>query len=300
MQERAHIPVLAEKVSQLLRPPGKKVLLDCTIGDGGHAARLLGEADPDAHLIGIDVDPISLQRAAEALSRFPGRFRLFQARFSEVRRVLREAGFAAADLLIADLGLASHQLDDASRGFSFSVDGPLDMRMGPGKTTAADIVNRTAERELADLIYRYGQERYSRRIARAIVRARGESPVRRTRRLAEIVAAAMPPATRKTRRGVHPATRTFQALRIATNRELDELEALLGALEEILAIGGRAGIISFHSLEDRRVKQAFAALTRTGSMKLLTRKPMRPDEREVAENSRSRSARFRAIERIAA
>ncbi len=298
--EQVHRPVLAEQTIKLLEPGDKKIMLDCTVGAGGHAELLLTAAGPDAQLIGMDVDEGNLRLARRRLERFNGRFRLFQAKFSQADQVLAQAGVGPVDLILADLGVSSNQLDDPRRGFSFSADGPLDMRLGGAGKTAADLVNTLGDKELANLIYEFGEERYSRRIARAIVRSRAQGRIERTVQLAQIVASAIPLATRRTRRGVHPATRTFLALRIAVNDELTELDRLLDLLSTILAVGGAAGIISFHSLEDRRVKQVFAKLTRTGITKLLTKKPITPTAGEVAENRRSRSAKLRGIQKIVA
>ncbi len=294
-----HVPVLVEEVVALLDPPGRRVLVDCTVGLGGHAEALLDAAGERAVLLGIDLDAENLRRARRRLERFGRRVRLFEANFADVREVLAEAGEPAADLLLADLGVASSQLDDAARGLSFQADGPLDMRLGgPGGEgpTAAELVNRLDEAELAEMIYRFGEERYSRRIARAIAEARRDNRIERTRQLAEIVARALPPQARKARRGVHPATRTFQALRLAVNDELGSLARLLEALPDCLADGGRAGVISFHSLEDRPVKRRFAELAEAGRATSLTRKPVTPGRAEQAANPRSRSAKLRAIE----
>ncbi len=296
----AHVPVLRQEVTDLLAPAGRSVLVDCTVGLGGHAEALLDAAGPGAHLIGIDLDPGNLRFTRDRLARFGSRVRLFQANFAAVREVLDEAGVEATDALVADLGVASNQLDDEGRGFSFSAEGPLDMRLDPqGPRMAADLVNRLPEKQLADLIYRYGDERYSRRIARAIVSARKERPIGSTTELSRVVEGAIPPAARRARRGVHPATRTFLALRVAVNDELASLDALLSALPGVLAVGGRAAIISFHSLEDRRVKTAFAALARAGKARRLTRKPLAASPAEVQGNPRSRSAKLRGLERIA-
>ena len=295
----AHLPVLKGAVLELLSPAGRRVLLDCTVGLGGHAEALLEAAGQAAQLIGIDLDESNLLLAKDRLARFGGRVRLFQASFSDAREVLAEAGVAAADVVLADLGVSSNQLDDPGRGFCFSADGPLDMRMDrtTGRT-AGELVNALGEKELADVIYEYGQERFSRRIARAIVTARGKEPIENTARLARIVAGAMPAPVRRTRKGVHPATRTFQALRIAVNDELGRLDSLLASLGDLLAPGGSAAIISFHSLEDRQVKHAFADMNQTGRFRLLTRKPITAAEDEIANNPRSRSAKLRGIERI--
>ncbi len=302
-----HAPVLLDEAIRLLSPAGKKVLVDCTIGLGGHAEALLEAAAPDAVLIALDLDEENLRLCKIRFSPFADRVRLFHANFSELPSVLSEAGIDAADAILADLGVASVQLDDPGRGFSFApargpggLDGPLDMRMDrSGGRTAAELVNSLGEAALADLIYAYGQERYSRRIARAIVAARTPRPIGTSSELGRIVAGAYPPPTRKTRRGVHPATRTFQALRIAVNDEMSNLEKLLEHLPKALKPGGRAAVISFHSLEDRRVKHAFADWAARGEGRLLTKKPITPTVEELRRNPRSRSAKLRGIERIA-
>jgi len=296
-QGPGHVSVLRLQVSELLAPAGRRLLVDCTVGLGGHAEALLNEAGTDARLIGIDLDEANLSRAKRNLKRFDKRVRLFQANFADVADVLDAAGQGKADLLLADLGVASTQLDDPSRGLSFQADGPLDMRLDVSQgSDAADMVNRLGEAELADLIFAYGDERYSRRIARAIVAARSEKPIERTAELARIVTGAIPRSAGAARRGVHPATRTFQALRIAVNDELGSLEKLLASLPLVLAPGARAGIISFHSLEDRRVKQSFAHLVETDNARALTKKPVCATVEEIATNPRSRSAKFRVIE----
>jgi len=293
-----HVPVLLAELLRLLSPAGRGVLVDCTVGAGGHAEALLAAAGPEARLIGIDLDEACLALARRRLERFGGRVRLFAANFSDVAAVLAEAGEERADLLLADLGVASCQLDDPLRGLSFQADGPLDMRLsGAAGATAAELVNRLGERELADLIYRFGQERYSRRIARAIVRQRRQRRIERTAELARLVASAVPAAARRARRGVHPATRTFQALRIAVNDELGNLERLLAALPAVLAAGARAGIVSFHSLEDGLVKRAFREMAHRGVAVVLTDKPVTPGLEETTANPRSRSAKLRAVEK---
>jgi 16S rRNA (cytosine1402-N4)-methyltransferase len=295
-----HQPVLLDAVATLLAPAGRRVLVDCTIGLGGHAETLMELAGPEGLLIGIDFDEGNLKAAVERLARFGPRVRLFQANFRELDEVLRQAGLPAADAILADLGVASNQLDDPSRGLSFATDAPLDMRLDRrSKKTASVLVNHLDETELANLIYEYGEERYSRRIAQAIVSARRKKPMESTVELAKIIAQAMPAPVRRARRGVHPATRTFQALRIAVNDELGNLERLLGLLPSALAVGGRAAIISFHSLEDRRVKHSFADWAKTGRASLLTKKPVMAAAAEMAANPRSRSAKLRGIERVA-
>ena len=293
-----HIPVLRDEVLALLSPAGRNVLVDCTVGAGGHAEALLCAAGPDAQLIGLDADEENLALAKKRLTPFANRVRLFHGNFADVADALAEAGVAAADALLADLGVSSMQLDEPGRGFSFAAAGPLDMRMNPQEgSTAADLVHSLCEKDLADLIYEFGEERYSRRIARAIVAARTERRIDTTTALAEIVRRAYPPPARRSRRGVHPATRTFQALRIAVNDEMGCLDRLLQALPGLLAPGGRAAVISFHSLEDRRVKHAFAELAETGAASRLTKKPIVASDDEVQANPRSRSAKLRGIER---
>jgi 16S rRNA (cytosine1402-N4)-methyltransferase len=295
----AHRPVLVTEVVELLAPAGRNWLADCTVGLGGHAEAMLEAAGPGAVLIGLDVDQSNLLRAKERLGRFGRRVRLFHANFSQLPDVLDECGLAGVDAVLADLGVASSQLDDPQRGLSFSADGPLDMRLDDRlPRTAADLVNRLPEAELADLIFGFGEERFSRRIARAIVTARKEKPLRRTVELANLVTAAYPAMARRNRRGVHPATRTFQALRIAVNEELASLDALLRLLPKVLNVGGRAAVISFHSLEDRRVKQAFANWAAAGTARLLHRRVITPGEPEERDNPRSRSAKLRGVERL--
>lgn len=294
----AHTPVLRDEVVRLVSPADKKVLVDCTVGLAGHAEAMLQAAGKDALLIALDVDESNLRSAKERLASFSGRVRIFQANFTELPIVLAEVGVAAADVIIADLGLATSQLDDPSRGFSFSAEGPLDMRMDSRlEQTAGDLVNRLSQKPLADLIYQYGQERYSRRIANAITQARKQGKIETTCQLARIVERAYPAAARKSRRGVHPATRTFQALRIAVNDELGNLQSLLDQLDQLLAVGGRAAVISFHSLEDRCVKHAFAAMERAQKATVLTKKPITASAEEIQSNPRSRSAKLRGIEK---
>lgn len=295
----AHRAVMPNEVSSLLEPSSRHVFLDCTIGLAGHAELLLRQGPADAMLIGMDVDEGNLARAKDRLAPFAPRVRLFQANFAQADAVLEQAGLKSVDALLADLGIASSQLDDPRRGLSFMVDGPLDMRLDARiARTAGDLVNSLGETELADLIYQYGQERYSRRIAKVIVIARKASRIERTMELARIVESAMPAPVRRQRHGVHPATRTFQALRIAVNDEMGSLDRLLAMLPRLMGVGGHAAIISFHSLEDRRVKQAFAAWASSGAAALLTKKPLTASEDEVRQNPRSRSAKLRAIKRI--
>jgi len=294
-----HQTVLRAEAVELLQPARRRVLVDCTVGLGGHSEALLAQAGSETVLIGIDVDEDNLVKAKQRLAPYAGRVRMFRANFDQLDAVLAEAALGPADAVLADLGVASSQLDDPARGLSFLSDGPLDMRLDRERTvTAADLVNHLGEKELADLIYLNGEERYSRRIAKAIVTARTRGRISRTGELAQIVSSAYPAPARRARHGVHPATRTFQALRIAVNDELGCLDRLLALLPKALSAGGRAAIISFHSLEDRRVKQAFANLAAEGRATVLTRKPVTPGPREIEENPRSRSAKLRGMEKI--
>jgi 16S rRNA (cytosine1402-N4)-methyltransferase len=289
-----HQPVLLAESLELLAVRGGGLYVDGTVGLGGHAAELLRRSAPDGRLLGIDRDGETLERARAALLPFASRARLVHGDYREIPALL--GGEKAAGILL-DLGLSSAQLDEPERGFSFQAEGPLDMRMDRTRgETAGEVVNRRPERELADLIYRYGEEPASRRIARAIVEARRRSRIETTTALAEIVRGA---AGRSRRPGLPPATRTFQALRIRVNRELEALGATLEALALCLAPGGRLAVIAFHSLEDREVKVTFRALLTQG-FAALTRRPIRPSAEEVRENPRARSARLRAIEREAA
>jgi 16S rRNA (cytosine1402-N4)-methyltransferase len=291
-----HVPVLREAVLALLQPrPGGRYL-DATVGLGGHAEAVLEASAPSGTLLGVDRDGEALALARHRLAPFGPRVTLTQGRFEDLAE---DAGIGKEfDGILFDLGASSLQLDSAERGFSFTREGPLDMRMdrsaGP---MAADLVNRLAEQDLADLIFRWGEERWSRRIARAIVEARRRTPIRTTTEMASLVAGAIP--RRAWPRHIHPATRTFQALRIAVN---DELTALGPALERAVGLlrpGGRAAVISFHSLEDRIVKQTWRGLETGGGARVLTKRPITPGETEVAGNPRARSAKLRAVERPA-
>jgi 16S rRNA (cytosine1402-N4)-methyltransferase len=283
-----HLPVLLDEAMELLAVKRSGLYVDGTLGLAGHAAEILRRSAPDGRLLGTDRDGHSLALARAKLAEFGERARVFKADFRDLPSLLGSEG---VDGILLDLGMSSAQLDDPERGLSFQLEGPLDMRLDRSQgVTASDVVNRMRERELADLIYRYGEETASRRIARAIVEAR---PLRTTRELAEVVKRAAP---RSRRPGLHPATRTFQALRIHVNRELEGLGDALRALARALRPRGRMAVIAFHSLEDREVKQAFRALAGEG-FRLVTKKPVRPGEGELALNPRARSARLRGIER---
>jgi 16S rRNA (cytosine1402-N4)-methyltransferase len=286
-----HTPVLLAETMELLAVSAGGLYVDGTVGLGGHAEEILRRSAPDGRLLAFDRDPAALEHARARLAPFGERVRFEHADFREIPE--RLAGESPRGVL-ADLGVSSMQIDDAERGFSFSAEGPLDMRMDPTRGfTAADLVNRLPERELADLIYRWGEEHASRRIARAIVETRRLRPLATTTELAAVVRRS---AGRSRRPGLDAATKTFQALRIHVNRELEGLSSALERIAETLAPGGRLVVIAFHSLEDREVKQTFRALATRG-FEILTRKPVRPGDEETGANPRARSARLRALVR---
>ena len=291
-----HVPVMTAEILQFLRPEHGGLFVDCTVGLGGHARALL-EAGA-TRLVGLDRDLDALARAAETLAPWRERVELVHADYRAIADVLDERQIAAVDGTLADLGVSSMQFDAPGRGFSFQRDEPLDMRMDRSQgETAADFIARATEVELADTIFRYGEERFSRRIARALVETRRETPVTSTAQLASIVRRSIP------RRGymrIDPATRTFQALRIWVNRELDGLDRFLEATVSRLRAGARVAIITFHSLEDRIVKHTLRALERNEALiRVLTKKPLTPDENELQRNPRARSAKLRVAERMA-
>ena len=292
----AHNPVLAAEATQYLQPQRGGVFVDCTVGLGGHTSALLSAGA--TRIIGLDRDLDALDRAREALAPWLERVDLVHADFRSLDTVLDRLGIPVVDGALADLGVSSLQFDAPGRGFSFQRDEPLDMRMDrSGGDTAADLVARSGERELADAIFHYGEERYSRRIARAIVDTRRRSPIETTGQLAAIVRRAIP------RRGfmrIDPATRTFQAIRIWVNQELEGLDRFLEAAVRRLRLGARLVVITFHSLEDRIVKHTFRALERSevAPLKVLTKKPIVPTDEEVERNPRARSAKLRAAERV--
>ena len=292
-----HLSVLLKEAIEFLAVKAGGTYIDATLGAGGHSFAIAKRLGAQGHLIGLDKDPAALAIARSRLQPpeaggWP-QIELRQASFSEVGEMPERM----ADGILADLGLSSLQLAEAQRGFSFQAEGPLDMRMDPrAERTADQAVNRLDERELADLIYEFGEERRSRRIARAIVRAR---PIRSTRHLADAISAAARPMNPAERR-IHPATRTFQAIRIWVNRELDDLQALLSenAAPRVLKPGGRLVVISFHSLEDRIVKDAMRSGAQAGLYRLLTKKPVGAGGEETARNPRARSAKLRAAEKV--
>ena len=270
------------------------MIVDATLGTGGHASAML-EAAPQARLLGIDQDAAAIVHAREALAQSEDRITLVQANFAEISSAMHAAGFDHADAILADLGMSSFALDDAARGFSFRLDGPLDMRMDQRATLSAyDLVNEEPEAELARIFREYGEERMPGRIARTIVEARRKKRIETTGELRALVERAIGPHRRG---GVHPATRTFQAIRIAVNREIDSLEKFLREAPAMLAPGGRLAVIAFHSLEDRAVKERFRELGRGADYNNLTTKVIKPTQREIVENPRARSARLRCLER---
>ncbi|NMC50010.1 MAG: 16S rRNA (cytosine(1402)-N(4))-methyltransferase RsmH [Desulfovibrio sp.] len=310
-----HVPVLVKEVLELLAiSPGARVL-DATVGLGGHSAAILEATNGDAEILGLDRDPQALEIAGRRLARWEGRVRLVLSRFSRFPEALAGMGWDGVDAVILDAGISSLQVDDAGRGFSFLADGELDMRMGgatAGEAPAATLVNKAPFERLREIIREYGEDPQAGRIARAIVAAREKRPIAGTLELAAIVEAAYPAKWRATARQ-HPATRTFQALRMAVNAELEELEAFLERIPDYLRPGGRVAVIAFHSLEDRLVKRAFrreaagcvcpkeqvvCVCGHVPTLRILTKKPVTPGPAEVAENPRSRSAKLRVAERL--
>ncbi|MCA3413070.1 MAG: 16S rRNA (cytosine(1402)-N(4))-methyltransferase RsmH [Roseomonas sp.] len=310
MTAEGHVPVMLAEVLATLGPQDGATYLDATFGGGGYARAIL-QAASGCTVLAIDRDPDAIARGAALAQAFAGRLHLIEGRFGDMLTLLRDRGIAALDGVVMDLGVSSFQLDQAERGFSFRADGPLDMRMEKSGPSAAELVNSLPERELADIIFRFGEERFARRIARAIVARRAEALFTTTADLAALVRRAVP----RDPSGIDGATRSFQALRIAVNDELGEVERGIAAAMELLAPGGRLVVVAFHSLEDRIVKQAMAAASGRGgasrhdpaalfgrakpAFHLLTPRAMRPQDAECSANPRARSARLRGIERLA-
>ncbi|TLD42599.1 MAG: rRNA small subunit methyltransferase H [Candidatus Jettenia ecosi] len=291
-----HIPVMVEEaLNYLCLKPGQ-IILDGTVGSGGHASKIIERVHPNGLFIGIDKDLQILYIAKEYLSKISNTLcKFYHADYSDVDEVLRQAGVDKVHGVLLDLGASSLQFDWAERGFSFSKEGPLDMRMDRSRgVTVHDLIQRLSEKELEELLKKYGEERWSRRIARAILRAEKETGITSTRQLAAIIERIVPIGKSK----IHPATRTFQALRIAVNRELDSLGSFLDKIHHYMFAGARIVIISFHSLEDRIVKNKFIEKANQGIFKILTKKPISPGEAEIEKNMRCRSAKLRAAERI--
>jgi 16S rRNA (cytosine1402-N4)-methyltransferase len=310
--ENVHRSVLLDETLQMLAPQRGGTYVDATLGMAGHSVGILGRF-PETVVIGLDQDAEALELANRRLSRFSGRFKTFQANFEQIGGVLRKANVGGVSGVMADLGISSLQVDSETRGFSFRFDAPLDMRMDPssGDATAADLLGELPEEDIANLIYKFGEERHSRRIARRIVERRNKGvAVASTKELADLVASVV-------RRGkhdkIHPATKTFQALRIAVNREIDALEKFIPAAIDVLDKDGRLAIITFHSIEDRIVKQAFLKFSGRCScpprmpkcicgaakiVEILTKKPIVPGEEEIEANPRARSAKLRAVRKL--
>jgi len=290
-----HDPVLMTEVLNLLVPAPGKTIVDCTLGRAGHALEIAKHLGPTGRLIGLDVDPHNLEFARERLKAAPCEVRLFHANFSELWDVLKELNVDKVDGIFADLGISTNQLFEAQYGMSFSIDMPLDMRIDPRiRQSAADLVNSMRDEDLANVLYELAQERYSRRIARKIADARRISPINTTGRLADVVRSAI---GQRPGEKIDPSTRTFLALRMLVNQELENLTSLLKNAPGYLAKGGRLAVISFQSMEDRLVKQAFKMLEMTGVAKILTGKPIIPSDTETASNPRSRSSKMRAVEK---
>jgi len=303
-----HVPVLGREAIELLAPRAGGTYVDATFGAGGYSRGIL--AVGGTRVIGIDRDRTAVAAGFDLVDRSEGRLTLVEDRFSNLAGICAAEGVAAVDGVVMDVGVSSMQLDEAGRGFSFRLDGPLDMRMAQSGPTAADVIAKASEAEIADIVYLFGEERRSRAVARAIVAARKDAPITSTKALADIVARVV----RSKPGDIHPATRTFQGLRIFVNEELDELQTALEAAERMLKPGGRLAVVSFHSLEDRIVKNFLSERGKTGggsrhqpevkqaapSFRLLTKKPVTPDEGEVAANPRARSAKLRGAERTEA
>jgi 16S rRNA (cytosine1402-N4)-methyltransferase len=312
MNDSPHQPVLYKEIIHALRPRRGGRYVDGTLGAGGHARGILEASAPDGQLLGLDVDPQALALARKTLAPYEQRIHLVQASYTSLSIQLAQLGWDAVDGIVLDLGASSIQFDTPERGFSFMHDAPLDMRFGPpALQTAADLVNKLSERELAGLIYQYGEERNSRKIARAIVRAR---PLHTTRELVAVIESVSPRGGSFGKlRSVHPATRTFQALRIAVNEELVSIEEVLPQAVTGLRLGGRLAVISFHSLEDRIIKDFFREgskdlvnppyeqiyeVERKATLKEITRKPIMPSDEEIENNPRARSAKLRIAEKL--
>ncbi len=293
-----HIPVLAKTLAEQINLPPDAVMVDATIGHGGHSFLFGRTLGPGASIVGLDIDKKSVRRAQSRLKDLACRVILIHSNFSKIADCLHNKGIDSVDFILADLGVCSAQLSDVEMGLSFQSNMPLDMRFDKRlKTTAADIVNKADEKSLADLIYRFGQDRASRRIARFIVRHRRSEQITTTSQLAQIICRALAQPRRKRRPRIHPATRTFQALRIAVNNELENLEMLLTSAPQILKKNGYIAVISYHSLEDRIVKNNFKQNEKESVYSVITKKPIVPTPEEIAENRRARSAKLRIAQK---
>jgi len=297
--DAGHDPVLMNEVLDALALEPGQAIIDCTLGRAGHSRAIGERLGKGGLLVGLDVDPRNLAFANERLKGLDCTVRLFEANFAQIDEVAQNLDRPAVDGVLADLGLSTNQLFDEQYGLSFASAMPLDMRIDPSlPQTAADLVNKLAETDLANVLYELAQERHSRRIARKIVEARRISPITTTDRLADLVRSAIPRDRNRSRETIDPATRTFLALRIKVNREVENLARLLEQAPRVLRSGGRLAVISFQSTEDRMVKQAFRSAEQTGQVRILTPRPLTPTDDEVARNPRSRSAKLRVVERI--
>ena len=293
-----HIPVLAGTLAEQIKLPPDGVVVDATIGQGGHSFLLGRTLGPEAVIVGLDIDTNAVRRAQFNLRDLACRVIVLNSNFYQIKEQLGQQGIEKVDLILADLGVSSSQLADSEFGLSFQTNMPLDMRIDKRlKRTAADIVNESDEKSLADLIYQFGQDRASRRIARFIVRQRKAEPIKTTEQLAQIVSKALGKPKRGRRSRIHPATRTFQALRIAVNNELENLKKLLASAPDLLKKGGYIAVISFHSLEDRLVKYDFRQNESSGIYSIVTKKPIVPTQEEIRENRRARSAKLRIAQK---
>ncbi len=293
-----HVPVLAEEICQWLRPKAGGIYVDCTLGMGGTSLKILESCQNNAYILGLDRDPEALAYAEKNLEPYRSQVKLFHGNYSHLVDFVHQAGVERVDGVVFDLGVSSLQLDKAERGFSFASDGPLDMRMNQTQgPTAADLVKVLPEKELADVLFRCGEERFSRRIARAIVEARKTFALDTTQALVAVIKGAVPSSYRKGR--IHCATRTFQALRIRVNQELDVLQPALQAAVSLLKEGGRVCVVAFHSLEDRIVKHTFRAMAGKDhpTITILTKRPVTAGEQEMERNPRARSAKLRVAQR---
>ncbi len=301
-KELQHIPVLLDELIDALNIDNSRpsIIVDCTIGLAGHARAILEKSHPQTTFIGIDLDPKSIEIAKENLKSLPQNINLINANFGNIAKVLKHLNIKEVDIIYADLGISSYQLDASERGFSFQKDGPLDMRMSPNlPKTATDLINTLKESKLVEIIKTYGEEKSAKPIAKLICQVRKKERIERTKQLANLVCKAygIDPEKISAQR-IHPATKTFQALRIAVNHELDNLSALLKSAPHILKSGGRFAVISFHSLEDRIVKNNFKENEAKGIYKILTPKPVKPTPSEILRNPRARSAKLRVAEKI--
>jgi len=299
IEEKLHIPVMLREVIDYLDPRPGQIIVDATLGTGGHSLEILKRIIPGGRLIGIDRDEDSLAVCRQRLSEFSGSCEFVHANFADVDQVLGNLGIDKIDGIVFDLGISTYQLKDAERGFSFQQEGPLDMRLDKSSYISAyDLVNNLNENEISHMLWSFGQERWHNRIAHLLVEERRNQPISTTSQLADLVMRAIPYRYRRGYYRIHPATRTFQAVRIAVNRELEILESAIKKAVAILKKKAKICVISFHSLEDRVIKHTFRALKAEGLIDIITAKPLTPADSEVAANPSSRSSKFRAAERI--